>query len=567
MPTLRQRKTDGGYYILGNVFGQGIATWQVTEDGVGFLRKRKVKVGESFPGNFLHELHQRGLIYTGKGGLGDTQSIPAVSLPKYEGPLLGLLVEDDRWSPSILFPEIPVDWSPDPTILARCSLAVNGSQELPALGLWPGKGGAAVSVHPQHFAYKTVPRGPWPSQWNLKPWLTEVPGLEIEGTMFGLSNGESIRVEKGQSISPGSKYHIVASPQLARKAAKIIPRFPATIKAIMLKAQGQWEAWEINIPQIVDEEVRTWANTLGHQITLPPWRLSLLTPPPYSYSIHRIPRLEKGKQAVITVVPPASDGNAEPLELRFEYRRDLGNAPSEIGIVTCKKIESYYLALELGDPGFYSIHAATGQAIPISFTVDPGPIDHSITSLPTPLMVKFTGVPQDHSRSSFIDDIGPHSVQIENSQLNLFAIQVSCPVPVDLTWSTDDSSNHREHLIPEQVWEAIKRDILVAVTQNKAIALQIDASNFGRFDLRIEKKPIPKNKQPLPHIVGDVTRWLSAILPALQSKGDETLVALPETLRLALSNLAPEYRFLASANSVPARVLPYFYFLAHRLSR
>jgi hypothetical protein len=63
MPTLVETKKDG-HYIVRHLYGQH-ATWQVNTEGVLFLRRRGVSLGDKFSTDLFMELWKWGMVYVG----------------------------------------------------------------------------------------------------------------------------------------------------------------------------------------------------------------------------------------------------------------------------------------------------------------------------------------------------------------------------------------------------------------------------------------------------------------------------------------------------------------------
>ncbi len=66
MPTLHQR-LDGGFIILTSR-RDNHHTWQCSAEGARCLQRRGVSVGASFGRQLLHELFERGLVFTDRSG-------------------------------------------------------------------------------------------------------------------------------------------------------------------------------------------------------------------------------------------------------------------------------------------------------------------------------------------------------------------------------------------------------------------------------------------------------------------------------------------------------------------
>ena len=162
MPKRRQSKADGHYFIVGRVQpADGMATWQLSDEGFAVLCSYGKTVGDEIPWTILSDLIHRSLAYTGGSGIVPVDRVP-LTPPDYGRLQLGMEVSEGSWSLSVLFPELPADWAADPTLLARCAFEVSGTS-LSAIRLWPGKGGAVITVTPQERPYLVIAGGQWPT--------------------------------------------------------------------------------------------------------------------------------------------------------------------------------------------------------------------------------------------------------------------------------------------------------------------------------------------------------------------------------------------------------------------
>lgn len=559
MPTLYQHKGDEGYYIRGAVFSAGIATWQVTEDGVAYLQRQGVQLGEPFSQSLMNELRQQGLIYTGKTGLGYNPLVPAIQIPNYEGPLLSLRIQNDEWCPAILFPELPGNWKPDPIVLGSCALQVNESLVLAALKLWPGKGGAFVEVPPQAQSYTTVPNGVWPSRWDMTRWLEKVPGLESNGTIFGVGENDPLRLEKGKGIALGSTYYLVVNIRSFKNKQKRPQVFPPTVRNAQLKPRGAWMAWKLDLPSSPDDELRKWAELLGHQLILPPWKVSLLSPPPYCYTVHKLPRLQTGQQAIFALYPP-NETTTNPLDLKIEHVSESEKITKEIGTLSINKSVPQFFLANMDEPGDYCIRAQTGQLIPITVKVDSITGVDAISLQTSPLTVNVGLISQSPPLVAFSNTAGPQKIKIREKDLRLFKIQIECPTPITVSWESQGRANRREKIAPERFWQEVHADLISALENAESFFLDIDGGNFGRFNLQLSLEQQVNGKEPS-RAANQMVTWLQMVLPYLRAQEDTKLVQIPLQVRTALDILEGEVTSTLNTETIPAQALPYFWFL------
>lgn len=84
MPTLNQRRDDGGWFIRyhANIDGRrSILTYQVTPGGVAKLLTHGIRAGQEFPAAILQHLRDERLVYTHGEGLSEAELPPGYSAP------------------------------------------------------------------------------------------------------------------------------------------------------------------------------------------------------------------------------------------------------------------------------------------------------------------------------------------------------------------------------------------------------------------------------------------------------------------------------------------------------
>ncbi len=64
-------KKDGTLYMKRPVPGIGWTTWQVTQEGVDLLARKRVNIGDEIPEKVFDELLRKNYLYTGGSGPGD----------------------------------------------------------------------------------------------------------------------------------------------------------------------------------------------------------------------------------------------------------------------------------------------------------------------------------------------------------------------------------------------------------------------------------------------------------------------------------------------------------------
>lgn len=563
MTILRQRIGDGEYYFITRLYSGPFVTWHFREGGVAYLNQLGIQVGDEFDQSVFNQLKHQNLIYSGGGGVDYDPLVPAFQVPNYNVPLLSLRIKNDEWSPAILFPELPGNWKPDPAILGSCSLQVNGSIDLAALKLWPGKGGASVEVPPQEQPYKTVPRGAWPRRWDMSRWLGETPGLASRGTIFGVGENDPLRLENGKGIALGSTYFFVVNPKAGKNRQGGIPTFPPTLRHIRMKSRGNWTAWQLDMPSTPDDDLRKWAEHLGFHLILPPWKVAVLSPPPYSYSVHGLPRLRTGQKAVFAMYPP-SEAKTSPLELKMEYLSESGKITKEIGTFSINKSVPQFILANMDEPGTYSIHASTGQLIPITVKVD-SIIDSDASSLQTiPLTVNVGSKSQLLHFVAFIDELGPHQITIQEENLRQFKIDIECPTPITVRWERQGRVNRREKIVTKRFWQEAHADLISALENAEPFLLEIDGGNYGRFILYLSLAQEEIGREPSKAAIQMAT-WLRMVLPHLLAQKDTRLVQIPPQVRTALQTLEGGVTSMVTTETIPVQALPYFWFLVREI--
>jgi hypothetical protein len=84
MAVLKERQS-GGYFLLGPAYpGTPMATWQLGQPGLNYLRSHGVEIGSRVPVPIMAELREHGWIWTGGSGVGDATDPEDIPEPVIE---------------------------------------------------------------------------------------------------------------------------------------------------------------------------------------------------------------------------------------------------------------------------------------------------------------------------------------------------------------------------------------------------------------------------------------------------------------------------------------------------
>jgi hypothetical protein len=255
MPILRQRKDGSGYYVRAVLPGtNAFGTWQLTDAGLSIIRSRGYEGEEvEFPQALLKELIDRGDAYT--GGSGITLSSPSLKITRERAPRIHsravslLFVEKDvGWELVLQISEIPTAWiegvADIVSALSGWQIVVSGVPPVPAMRLYPGRGGAKIPVAPQREPYAIRVEGAWPKAWPVTSWLMPPVGLGDGVVLFRGDTGE--RLWTNTPLEPGESYTLVVPDQLTTGPKRLLP--PPQLSPEHLGRVSQWHAWSIEVP-------------------------------------------------------------------------------------------------------------------------------------------------------------------------------------------------------------------------------------------------------------------------------------------------------------------------------
>lgn len=581
MPTL-YRRCDGGYFIRGVVSGS-FCTWQVRDEALEILQKYGIGCTghNDIPRWLFQELLEKGLVYTGGSGLRPTL-VPwdrSTADSHLKSLRLALAEEAEGWSLLLLFPELPRDFLQqiDPreveALLTRCRFLINGNCGIHAARLWPGKGGAACSVLPSESGYKVEAVGEWPASWDLSTWTTGAEGLNPTGTLFAGPNSGGLRLRPNEPLIPDTSYYLVVAIEI--EGRRITPLLPPD--GVWRRKVGKlygWQAWEIQLPITADNSIREWCHCLGHPLQEPPWRLSLVSPPPYQYLVTSLPMITTGQDAIIAVSSPTgASGPDEVAEITVVRDGAL------VGHVRCEPGSQQYLAVPVNIPGIYHFAALRGRVAPLTFVAtvpQPNASDPDLTDQPPALVFTVRSGDYYTIRHALRDGPGPHELRIPCTEHGIPEIEVSCPIPVDLSWSVGELRAKRSGIGPSEVAPCLEKGLFRSLTNGLRVILRVDAGAFGILHIQLVPSPAgpsleqaPPDTRPIPVAVVSRARWLAVVVAARHVGQPEVTVPLPREIHTVLADFqwCRELSVLTHIGTVSATVLPHLYALVQTLQK
>ena len=539
MPILYKYKDGSGYYVRGTPPGanKAIVTWQIKQEGVDLLRARGYK-GESipFPGHLLKELIDRDLAYTNRSGItlrptinisyqrpSDIQHIPS------HGAAALFFIESKPWHLEVRIPELPKQWLEKSTHLVQSLsngwISIEDKAPIPAMRLWPGRGGIQIPVEPQHSLYKLYSTGEWPAEWNVSAWLGEIPGLETKITLFSgetqqrLLPGSLIELGKTYVLVAPTTFHLEQNHQLALE-----------IEAI--GHVGTWQAWLIQMPFASTPQLHDWCKLIGYRLAESRFKLDMVTPP-LGYSGEGNPIVSVGKDIVFAL---------SSLDDRSKDEDSI-----------------YFYKTRFPEAGTYGIEVEDKSHL--AFYVEAQKNLHTV--LPSWLAITIAWEHTGITFHSLQNGFGPHHFQLSHSfSAETTRITIDCPAHLNIYWEMNDISERRESLSVEDSGNVIISLLSKAVSLGENLRLQIDAGVYGRLALHIT---IPKVAKSCPGELSTTAvyraRWLATMLN--NSSKREISVALSPSNQRALKRLAEISGCvtLSSARTAPVSLLPYIYAL------
>jgi hypothetical protein len=596
VPKLR-RKREGGYYYITFVHAAGgFSTRQVSEDGAALLRSEGISVGDDIPRWLLEELTARKLAYTGGTGLQiglDPADLEVEQSPPWRELLRFITNEETgRWEIALAFPEIPVPLiaaiGSDTSVvtLAQCGLSINRGTPVPATLLWPGKGGATVPVAPSEFSIAVELTGDWPTSWRewaLSECAGELEGLLPTGVLFRGREFGAVRLRDGVPIVPGQSYYLLLHADFARAPRGTLPP-PHAIQRRRLGQRGGWEAWEIQLPDSIDDEIRVWCARLGHPLKPLPWRLVLASPPPQRYLADGMLVVGAGQEIIVAALPPSAHRTEMPPRLLVE--RDGSDVvvlstghTADRSTATAGQPSQRHFALPIDKNGKYQIWVAASRAGALAFvaeSITPPPELTHLGSLPSPLEISVNGGSTHAFLHAFIDASGPHELILPRLVCDeVPSIEVWCPAPVSVRWGCGYLRRHYRQVPPTDVAALVASDLKAGLGAGQPFLLELDAGTFGSFALHLlpARPATPASRtidagMVLPDDMLQHARWLIDVLAIACRRRGSPMVPLTNDLRAMLAPLAtsPDLAPLAQLVRVPATIIPHLRYVARALA-
>lgn len=546
MPVLRMRKSDGGYYARGGYPGSSIITWQITPEGVQFLRSRGYTGANiEFPMPVLQELIERKFAYTHGSGVDLTPpplrvtkiaAQPALAPPP--AALTLVFAEDDlSWQLTLRVPEIPPAWSTGVASLADALsgwwLQTHSEERVPATRLWPGRGGAQVSVEPQIAPYGLLARGRWPERWDVAGWLGAAPGMSPGITLFDRESGG--RLAAGAALSLGCDYiavvHASGSPHRATP--------PDLLKPEYLGPRTTWHAWSIQTPASADDSVRRWCESIGYRLAAPRYRLALVTPP-RGHTAAGAPVVAAGEEIVLSLT-------------RQDVREDAEQRPS-------------FYTVRFEAPGAYRIAIDDEPKAALHLTAERRTA--GIPPGPAPLVLTIESGSATAELHGLRDGHGPHSLTLptpstENSTLRVL---IHCAVPFCLTWRTGEDAGLSERLSADEAGARLNTLLHDASERRGRLEAALDAGAYGRIALDIAFVWATPEHAEIPAAAVRRARWLVVVLAG--ARRSERMAPLPRAARTTLARLSlvAGCESLRGATHVPTGLIPHIHVLARLMN-
>ena len=583
---LLTRKADGGHII--RTRAAGFTTFQVSEEGVAFLKGKGIDVNDNVPRWLFNHMRSTGLAFTTNTGI-QSEPLPSPVVNSATQPsniiALSLTIEEDEqgWFLSIMFPKLPLQWiqeiSSTPSSLEKCGFYVddNPDEILSVARLWPGKGGIAWRVTPHADTYKVNFAGTWPENWDFHSSVGTVDGLKPLGTLFSGEENSKICLRVGTPIIPGSSYYFVSYINSINTfhEESFVP-LPSSLQPQLLGQQGEWRAWMIKVPSSVSIEIHDWFTRIGHPLAKPSWKLSLISPPPLRYSVDGLPIMVVGTEAIFVASPPVADV-IQPIELFVECNgTPIGSLflPTNMqqGEISFTN-EACYFALPLKFDGEYKVYARAIDMTLFTFMVEAN-YSHltpeTITQQPLPLKVSVTSSLTKVHLYAF--DVVSDKISLPKIfQRDIPSIEVECPVLADIICSCGAFYEGKQKMPSSEVKKYVAEHLQISLDSGQMFTISFDAGNFGTVCLHLfpaleesVHTPDIENKELIAAIV-QRAQWLSLAIPALMH---QDVVPIPHNIQTSLSHLKYWYQNeqLANLTYIPRVYLPHLHMLTWLLN-
>lgn len=543
MPMLRQRK-DGDFYIRAWLPGaSSVATWQLTRRGLAILRRHGCSAdGDFFSHGLLQQLIRQGHAFTYGSGLTQAPDQPeafitrdtASSNRQLHTSTLVFNRHETGWRLALRIDDIPRRWcdTVDDLVAALSGwcIVVDGAHSVPAMRLYPGRGGAVVDVPPKTGAYTITPQGNWPQQWDwdVRRRFIETPGLATI-TVFDADTGERRRFD--DPLEPGERY------LLAVHRNRLAPP-PDDLHPVDLGIVDQWRAWDIQVPETPSDRIERWCKRAGLRLAERRFRLTLVTPP-YAYTDDGRPAVIRDEELICALTPL---GRTSSTELSFYALR-------------CTEIGSFRIAVDDLPAAPLRVEVQDRQALPWP-------------QLPEPLMVAIDWGDCTQSFQALNGAGEPQRLTPPSRSPSWRSrVQVVAPGSVDLVTTIGDCTERYAGLEVEESAACLTAALEDAIRQHHELTIQIDGGPFGRLTLALPAVAVQIAPVTLPQATLRRARWLAAALPSLH--GRAPIVPLNGAARSALNTAAERTgrRLLANQRTMPAELLPAVWALTRAIQR
>lgn len=471
MAKLRQA-LDGHYYVQLNIFGQGIATYQITLEGVRFLATKRIYVDEEILPAYMKRMRDAGFAYTGGSGLGQVNL--ATTTPDLDFEKVTFVLRESRstWNLGIYIPELSTDLIAkvdSKSLTGKLSLRVN-ENSLPVARLWPGKGGAIIDVEPSLKAYQFRLVGPWP-KCNI-PNLPKDFRLSTDGERFLIAGQVARRLHWAAPMELGSSYLALMRLPLPEKG---VPEDLQYVGSDSLRKSG-WFLYSFSIPESNSETLPGWCSHLGFALQEKAWKLSLLSPPPTKYSDEGIAVINS-PSVIIAAKRPES--GTKQLDLVLQRAGDVETSIQELKLKLPVSEASGFVSLRVPNAGTFVIRGLNTWVSPLAIRFDPESGSEAYSPRPLEVIVNgecVEGISSSSASQELLVGVPDCSIELDS------------PVPVAI----DCAGRYAEFDSTEKASTYLKTLWAELYASRLPTVCKIFAGNFGSVFLSLK----PRNLSP-----------------------------------------------------------------------
>jgi hypothetical protein len=363
MPRLILSKDGTHYFYRQQVFGAGIATFQVHPKGVRVLEEQHIREGDEIPAILLKRLRDLGFAYTGGSGLGEISNNPT-SLLNFHFERVELMVKEGSsgWQLCIFLPEIQKRTIQElaPSDYPKCNIVVR-DQQVNITKLWPGKAGTLVAVIPDNKPFGFKIAGPWPK--HSFPKYPKDLRLDAHCTIFKVSGGIGRRIDKNWGVELGSEYVAITSRPMRTSSApeKFDDITPAEWR------QNGWYCYAFTLPEATQKDLSEWCLKLGFTLREQSWKFSLFSPLPAHYSAEGIPIVTASTIVIEVRRPPSGPKN---IKLQLETPSHPAFSIDDLELRLSSEAQSY-IEIKLTNAGTFVLRGMNRWVCPLALRFDP----------------------------------------------------------------------------------------------------------------------------------------------------------------------------------------------------